>query len=71
MSPDIIKNKNVIKVMMNISMLPVSTKVGIIAADVPTAITNDKIKMKADNTFMVLMTLFITKNFLYTRVCLS
>lgn len=55
--------------MMNMSMLPVSTKVGIIAADVPTAITNDKIKMKADNTFMVLMTLSITKNFLYTRVC--
>lgn len=57
--------------MMNMSMLPVSTKVGIIAADVPTAITNDKIKMKADNTLMVLMTLSITKNFLYTRVCFS
>ena len=57
--------------MMNMSMLPVSTKVGIIAAYVPTAITNDKIKMKADNTFMVLMTLSITKNFLYTRVCFS
>ena len=42
MSPDIIKNKNVIKVMMNISMLPVSTKVGIIAADVPTAIQTIK-----------------------------
>ena len=57
--------------MMNMSMLPVSTKVGIIAADVPTAITNDKIKMKTDNTFMVLMTLSITKNFLYMRVCFS
>ena len=59
--PDTAQTVIAINVYKNISIRPVNTYIGIITAEVPIAETNDKIKMKADRAFIMLINLFITE----------
>ena len=60
-SPDIAQIVIAMNVYKNISTLPVNINIGMIAADVPIAETNDKIKTKAERAFIMLVSLFMTK----------
>lgn len=60
-NPDTEQTVIAMNVYKNISTLPVNINMGIIAADVPIAVTKDKIKTKADRAFIMLVSLFMTE----------
>lgn len=59
--PDTAQTVIAINVYKNISIRPVNINIGMIAADVPIAETNDKIKTKAERAFIMLVSLFMTE----------